>query len=164
MKNEELSVSDMMKKALITGSEGFVGKYLRAELTANGYDVTGLDLVPGEKTVAVNLLEPEAVETLLRELQPEVIFHLAGQANVGLSWKIPAKTMEINIVAAVNLMEAARKECPGCSMVLVGSSDEYGNLREKGSSVSEETEMNPGTPYAISKIAQEQMGKAYAKA
>ena len=164
MKNEELSVSDMMKKALITGSEGFVGKYLRAELTANGYDVTGLDLVPGEKTVAVNLLEPEAVETLLKELQPEVIFHLAGQANVGLSWKIPAKTMEINIVAAVNLMEAARKECPGCSMVLVGSSDEYGNLREKGSSVSEETEMNPGTPYAISKIAQEQMGKAYAKA
>ena len=50
-------------KALVTGSEGFVGKYLRAELTANGYDVTGLDLVPGEKTVAVNLLEPEAVET-----------------------------------------------------------------------------------------------------
>ena len=44
-------------KALITGSEGFVGKYLRAELEANGYDVTGLDLVPGEKTVAVNLLE-----------------------------------------------------------------------------------------------------------
>ena len=40
-----------MKKAMITGSEGFVGKYLRAELTANGYDVTGLDLVPGEKSV-----------------------------------------------------------------------------------------------------------------
>ena len=52
-------------KALITGSEGFVGKYLRAELEAHGYDVTGLDLVPGEKTVAVNLLEPE------KHLEPE---------------------------------------------------------------------------------------------
>ena len=151
-------------KALITGSEGFVGKYLRAELEAHGYDVTGLDLVPGEKTVAVNLLEPEKVETLLQEVQPEVIFHLAGQANVGLSWKLPAKTMEINVIAAVNLMEAARKHCPECAIVLVGSSDEYGNLKEKGQLVSEETPVQPMTPYAISKIAQEQMGKAYVKA
>ena len=151
-------------RALITGSEGFVGKYLRAELEENGYDVTGLDLAAGEKTVAVNLLDAAAVDALLQEMRPEVIFHLAGQANVGLSWKIPAKTLEINIIAAVNLMEAARKHCPECTLVLVGSSDEYGNLKEKGVSVSEETETQPGTPYAISKIAQEQMGKAYAKA
>ncbi len=151
-------------KALITGSEGFVGKYLRAELEAHGYDVTGLDLAPGEKTVAVNLLEAEKVDALLEELQPEVIFHLAGQANVGLSWKKPVMTMEINLIAAVNLMEAVRKHCPGCAIVLVGSSDEYGNLKEKGQLVSEETPLQPMTPYAISKIAQEQMGQAYAKA
>ena len=151
-------------KALITGSEGFVGKYLRAELEAHGYDVTGLDLAPGEKTVAVNLLEAEKVDALLEEMQPEVIFHLAGQANVGLSWKKPAMTMEINLIAAVNLMEAARKYCPGCAIVLVGSSDEYGNLKEKGQLVSEETPLQPVTPYAISKIAQEQTGQAYAKA
>ncbi len=151
-------------KALITGSEGFVGKYLRAELEAHGYDVTGLDLAPGEKTVAVNLLEAEKVDALLEEMQPEVIFHLAGQANVGLSWKKPAMTTEINLVAAINLMEAVRKHCPACAMVLVGSSDEYGNLREKGQLVSEETPLQPMTPYAISKIAQEQMGQAYARA
>lgn len=151
-------------KALITGSEGFVGKYLRAELEAHGYDVTGLDLAPGEKTVAVNLLEAEKVDALLEEMRPEVIFHLAGQANVGLSWKKPAMTMEINLIAAVNLMEAARKHCPGCAIVLVGSSDEYGNLKEKGQLVSEETPLQPMTPYAISKIAQEQTGQAYAKA
>lgn len=151
-------------KALITGSEGFVGKYLRAELEAHGYDVTGLDLAPGEKTVAVNLLEAEKVDALLEEMQPEVIFHLAGQANVGLSWKKPAMTMEINLVAAVNLMEAARKYCPDCAIVLVGSSDEYGNLKEKGQLVSEEMPLQPMTPYAISKIAQEQTGQAYAKA
>ena len=151
-------------KALVTGSEGFVGKYLRAELEAHGYEVTGLDLAPGEKTVAVNLLEPEKVEALLAEMRPEVIFHLAGQANVGLSWKKPAMTVEINVVAAVNLMEAARKHCPGCTIVIVGSSDEYGNLKEKGKLVSEETPAQPMTPYAISKIAQEQLGQAYARA
>ena len=151
-------------KALVTGSEGFVGKYLRAELESHGYDVTGLDLAPGEKTVAVNLLEPEKVEALLAEMRPEVIFHLAGQANVGLSWKKPAMTVEINVVAAVNLMEAARKHCPGCTIVIVGSSDEYGNLKEKGKLVSEETPAQPMTPYAISKIAQEQLGQAYARA
>ena len=151
-------------KALVTGSEGFVGKYLRAELEAHGYEVTGLDLAPGEKTVAVNLLEPEKVEALLAEMRPEVIFHLAGQANVGLSWKKPAMTVEINVVAAANLMEAARKHCPGCTIVIVGSSDEYGNLKEKGKLVSEETPAQPMTPYAISKIAQEQLGQAYARA
>lgn len=151
-------------RALITGSEGFVGKYLRAELEAYGYDVTGLDLMPGEKTVAVNLLEAEKVDALLQELQPDVIFHLAGQANVGLSWKKPAMTMEINLIAAINLMEAARKHCPNCAVILVGSSDEYGNLKEKGQLVSEETPLQPVTPYAISKIAQEQMGQAYAMA
>ena len=151
-------------KALITGSEGFVGKYLRKELEQHGYEVTGLDLAAGEKTVAVNLLDAEATEALTAELKPEVVFHLAGQADVGRSWKIPAKTFEINVIAAVNLMEAMRKHCPGSALVLVGSSDEYGNLREAGASVNEETPMNPMTPYAISKIAQEKMGQAYARA
>ena len=151
-------------KALVTGSEGFVGKYLRAELEGHGYDVTGLDLAAGEKTAAVDLLDAGATEELIAALQPEVIFHLAGQADVGKSWKIPAKTFEINVIAAVNLMEAVRKHCPESTMVLVGSSDEYGNLRAAGASVSEETPVNPMTPYAISKIAQERMGQAYARA
>ena len=151
-------------KALITGSEGFVGRYLREELEANGYEVTGLDLQPGKQTVAADLLDPAAVKELLAKLQPEVIFHLAGQADVGKSWKIPAKTFEINVIAAVNLMEAAREHCPESRIVLVGSSDEYGDLREAGVSVSEETPVKPMTPYAISKIAQEQTGQAYVRA
>ena len=150
-------------KALITGSEGFVGKYLRAELEAAGYDVTGLDLTPGEKTVAVNLLEPEAVLALLTDLRPDRIFHLAGQADVGRSWQIPAKTFEINVLAAVHLMEAMRAVCPEARLVIVGSSDEYGRLLAAGESVTEDTPVNPVSPYAISKIAQEQMGLVYAR-
>ncbi len=151
-------------KALITGSEGFVGKYLRAEMEAAGYEVTGLDLVAGERTRTADLLDPAAADALLAELQPDVIIHLAGQADVGKSWKIPAKTFEVNVLAAICLMDAMRAHCPGGTLVLVGSSDEYGNLREAGTSVSEETPVNPMTPYAVSKIAQEQMGRAYTRA
>ena len=151
-------------RALITGSEGFVGKYLRAEMEAAGYEVTGLDLVAGDRTRTADLLDPAAVDVLLAELQPDVIIHLAGQADVGKSWKIPAKTFEINVLAAIHLMDAMRAHCPEATLVLVGSSDEYGSLREAGASVSEETPVNPMTPYAISKIAQEQMGRAYARA
>lgn len=154
----------MMKKALITGSEGFVGKYLRAELEQNGYEVVGLDLFSGPNTLVVDLLNPEQVNEVLQKEKPDCIFHLAGQANVGKSWQIPQKTVEINVNAAINLMEAVHQFCPDAAVLLVGSSDQYGNLKEAGISVSEETPMKPMNPYAISKVAQEQMGKAYAKA
>lgn len=150
-------------KALITGSEGFVGRYLRTELEAHGYTVTGLDLQAGPQTLAVDLLDAEATLDAVRTTAPEVIFHLAGQANVGKSWRIPGKTIELNEIAAVNLLEAVRTVCPECAVVLVGSSDQYGSLQEAGVSVSEETKMQPMNPYAISKAAQEQLGMAYAK-
>jgi len=151
-------------KALITGSEGFVGKYLRAELAAAGYEVMGVDLCDGDGVIAADLLDPAATEAVLKQVMPQVIFHLAGQADVGKSWKIPQKTFEINVIAAINLMEGIRKVCPEASLVIVGSSDEYGNLREAGVSVNEETPMRPMNPYAISKDAQEKLGKAYVKA
>ena len=150
-------------KALITGSEGFVGRYLRTELEAHGYTVTGLDLQAGPQTLSVDLLDADATLDAVRATVPEVIFHLAGQANVGKSWRIPGKTIELNEIAAGNLLEAVRTVCPECAVVLVGSSDQYGSLREAGASVSEETKMQPMNPYAISKAAQEQLGMAYAK-
>lgn len=151
-------------KALITGSGGFVGPYLRAELEGHGYDVTGLDLQAGPGTLAADLLSGEETLAAVRSVMPEVIFHLAGQSDVGRSWRIPQKTVALNEIAAVNLLEAVREICPGCAVVLVGSSDQYGSLREAGASVSEETPTRPMNPYAISKDAQEKLGRAYAAA
>ena len=154
----------MKKNALITGSEGFVGKYLRQELETNGYEVTGLDLIPGPQTLTANLLESEEINRLIADLRPSTVIHLAGQPDVGRSWKIPARTFEMNVLSAINLMEAMRQHCPSSALVVVGSSDEYGNLGAAGTSVSEDTPVNPGSPYAISKLAQERMGRVYAKA
>lgn len=151
-------------KALITGSEGFVGRYLRTELVSAGYEVTGIDLQETEGTLRADLLDAIETEKIIGEIGPDVIFHLAGQADVGRSWQIPQKTVELNQIAAINLLEAIRKSCPEASALLVGSSDQYGNLREAGVSVSEDTPMHPMNPYAISKVAQEQLGRAYASA
>lgn len=150
-------------KALITGSLGFVGGYLRRELEGHGYEVVGLDIRPGDRTIQADLLNAGEIQRIVAEEKPDAIFHLAGQADVGRSWKIPQATMEINVVASINLMEAVRVFRPETRMVLIGSSDQYGNLGEAGANVSEELEMKPQSPYAISKRAQEEMAKLYAK-
>lgn len=151
-------------KALITGSQGFVGGYLRRELEENGYEVIGLDRHPGERALQADLLDGEVLKSVISELMPDVVFHLAGQADVGRSWKIPRQTVEQNVIAAVNLMEAVRLARPKARMVIVGSSDQYGNLGAAGASVSEKLETHPQSPYAVSKKAQEEMAKVYVNA
>lgn len=151
-------------KALITGSEGFVGKYLRAELEAHGYTVTGLDLQPGQEAVCADLLNLEELSQVVQKIAPDAVFHLAGQANVAKSWEIPQRTFELNVLGAVNLMEAVRSWNPETRMVIVGSSDQYGSLGAAGQNVSETTEMKPQSPYAVSKKAQEEIAQVYARA
>ena len=63
-------------KALITGSRGFVGAYLRRELEEHGYTVTGLDIAADDQTLAVDICSPEQVRDALRLTQPDVVFHL----------------------------------------------------------------------------------------
>lgn len=151
-------------KALITGSGGFVGGYLRQELEANGYTVVGLDILPGTNTVQADLLDARGLADIVAAQQPDAVFHLAGQADVARSWRIPQKTVALNVIAAVNLMEAIRQAAPAARLVLVGSSDQYGNLGAAGADVTEAMQMNPQTPYAVSKKAQEEMARVYVQA
>lgn len=152
-----------MKRALITGSAGFVGQYLQEELREHGYDVTGLDLRKAEHTIQGNLLDLEETRQIVRTVQPDVVIHLAGQSDVAASWKIPQKTMEFNVIGTMNLMEAVRTNDSSVRMVLAGSSDQYGNLGAAGASVGEETPMQPQTPYAVSKMAQEEIARVYVR-
>ena len=152
-----------MSRVLITGSEGFVGKYLRSELLKSGDEVIGLDRIKAENCFDCDLCDIDKVSDLLKDVHPDAIYHLAGQADVGKSWKEPDKTFKMNVLGAISLLEAARKHVPQASILFVGSSDQYGKLGEKGQSISEELVPDPQSPYAISKDTQEKIGLLYAR-
>ena len=141
-----------------------MGGYLREELEQNGYEVTGLDLQAGAKTVQADLLDSRQMAEAVAAAAPDIVIHLAGQASVARSWSIPQETMQINVIGAVNLMEAVRAYRPAVRMVMVGSSDQYGDLGEAGKLVNEALEMRPQTPYAVSKKAQEEIARVYVRA
>lgn len=148
-------------KALITGSKGFIGSHLSAELEANGYELIKCDIADGDGIVAMNIMDQAMVQRVLEKYQPDVLINMAGQANVGLSWKKPQFTVELNTIGLINILESARTVDPKMRVIAVGSSDEYGNLREIGANVTEDIPVKPITPYAISKQAQELFAQLY---
>ena len=150
-------------KALITGSSGFIGSHLTAELEANGYEVVRCDLNETENTVAMDIMNLEMIQGVLEKYQPDVIINMAGQANVGLSWKKPQLTVQLNTVGLINILEAVRASNPKIRVIAVGSSDEYGSLEERGANVTEDIPVKPITPYAISKQAQELFAQLYVR-
>lgn len=151
-------------KALITGSSGFIGSHLTAELKANGYEVVRCDLRATDDTIAMDITNQEMIQSVLEEQKPDVIINMAGQANVGLSWKKPQLTVQLNTIGLINILEAVKEVNPSMRVLAVGSSDEYGSLEERGANVTEDIPVKPITPYAISKQAQELFAQLYNRA
>lgn len=151
-------------KILVTGSEGFVGKHLRREFERQGHQVIGLDRRPGPETMRADLRRADSLREIVGQIRPDGVIHLAGEANVRRSWQQPAQTMELNVTCAANLLEALRQEAPDARVLLVGSSDMYGSLPSGGEAVTEETPLSPMSPYAVSKAAQEGLGRLYCRA
>ncbi len=158
-------------KALIIGGGGFVGRYLGEHLIQCGWETIVTKLPAETAEIAgcticdLDILDVNAVKALFAKLRPDVIFHLAAQSSVAVSWKNPQLTVEINVRGALNVLDAAR-EMEGLQprILLIGSSEEYGTLPPDLSLVSEETPVHPGNPYAITKAAQNLFGTLYAKA
>ena len=148
-------------KALITGSAGFYGKYLCTELEENGYEVIRCDLKSVNGIIPMNILDSDRVLEIISQHRPDVLVNMAGQANVGLSWKKPQLTVQLNTIGLVNILEAVKVIKPDMRVIAIGSSDEYGSLKERGVNVTEEMPVSPMTPYAISKYAQEQFAQLY---
>ena len=104
-----------MKDVLIFGAGGFVGSYLSREFIEHGYNVFGSDkvhsaMLPSEVDFeSADLMDSEAVEKLVNKIGPDIIVNLAAISSVGASWNIPQFTIQVNVVGALNIMEAARK-------------------------------------------------------
>lgn len=153
-----------MKKVLITGAGGFVGKYLIDEFKNENYKIIACDIEKADKFNSdveyhdMNILNKETVETVIKTCMPDYLINLAAISSVGLSWNIPDKTMEVNVIGTLNILEAVHKYCSNCKILLIGSSEEY---EMKNEPLKEIDIVNASNPYGISKIAQENFAKLY---
>lgn len=150
-----------MVKILITGSTGFIGSHITPILIRRGYDVYSLEkyvtgrYVLGQnrevKTIYGDLREAFSIKRIVREIQPDIVIHLAAISPVSYSYDHPQEVIETNFQGTVNLAEACLHEIPHFKHFLFASTSEtYGNgpLPKK-----EETIQNPNSPYAVSKFA-----------
>ncbi len=153
-----------MKKILITGASGFVGKYLIKEFQKENYEIIACDINKShffDETVSyynIDILDKDAVENVIGQSKPDYLVNLAAISSVGMSWLIPKKTMEVNVLGSLNILEAVKKYCPKCKVLLIGSSEEY---ESKNTPLKEEDMIDANNPYGISKIAQENFAKLY---
>ena len=132
-------------RALVTGATGFVGRHLVSWLVAAGDEVTVSES---------EITDPEAVGGDIERCRPDVVYHLAAQADVGASFADPAATLRTNAEGTCNVLEACRRT--GTSRVVLASSAYvYGRVEPAELPVREDMPMRPVTPYGASKAAAE---------
>lgn len=154
-------------RVVITGHTGFKGAWLALALAEFGAEVTGLALAPDPggiyelgaidrrvRSYEVDIRDGDEVGTILREAAPEVVFHLAAQSLVPLSFRDPVETFDVNVVGTASVL-AACDTCPTARSVVVATSDKvYENLDEHRPFV-EGDRLGAGDPYSTSKAAAE---------
>lgn len=148
------------KRALITGIQGFTGRYMAAELQASGYEVIGLGSQPSDEPgyFQVDLADGTALREVLATIQPDVVIHLAALAFVGHG---AADTFyRVNLIGTRHLLEAiaACGKVPDC-VLLASSANVYGNA--SAGLLSETTAPAPANDYAVSKLAMEYMASLW---
>jgi GDP-4-dehydro-6-deoxy-D-mannose reductase len=155
-----------MQKVLVTGANGFVGQHLVRELSEDGIKVVGIGGPIGsagkpayiDEYMVLDLNNAGAVAKInFKDI--DGVIHLAGLAAVGPSFDEPMKYIDVNVGIEVNLFEAALAQDTKPRFLIISS----GSLYDPKASLplSETSKVVPSSPYAVSKIGQEQMALHY---
>jgi len=149
------------KRALITGSAGFTGRYVVQELRAAGYQVHGI-VAPGSAAgmdeFSVDLNDRAGLAAVVQQVQPDVVVHLAAIAFVGHG--DAEQIYRVNVAGTRNLLEALAGLAQRPAAVLLASSANiYGNT-DVGV-IGEEVPAAPANDYAVSKLAMEYMARLW---
>ncbi|PIT13615.1 GDP-mannose 4,6 dehydratase [Snodgrassella alvi] len=148
-------------KVLITGSEGFTGKYMQAEMEAFGYVVyrSGTNSsIQASNYFILDLLNEDSIRNCLESIQPDIIIHLAAIAYVGHN--DIQQFYDVNTVGTRNLLAVtAQLNIRPRSILIASSANVYGNNTK--SVLSEEDKVYPANDYAVSKLAMEYVAKIW---
>lgn len=163
------------KKVFITGHTGFKGSWLSIWLQTLGAKVCGYSLKPNtnpsmyqeldienkiEKSIIGNILDYETLEDSINDFQPEIIFHLAAQPIVRLSYKEPKLTYETNVIGTLNVLEVARK-CKSVRAFVNVTTDKCYENKEIARGYKEDEPMGGYDMYSSSKGCVEIMSSSY---
>lgn len=155
------------KRVLVTGHTGFKGSWLSIWLHELGAEVIGVALDPltekdnfvlsgiGSKIKAdlrADIRDAAAMQRIFEEYQPEIVFHLAAQPLVRLSYDEPVDTWQTNVMGTINVMEAFR-HCKSSKVAVMITTDKCYENREQNHAYTEDEPMGGYDPYSSSKGA-----------
>jgi GDP-4-dehydro-6-deoxy-D-mannose reductase len=166
-----------MKKILITGISGFVGGHFVHYLSTHHHNVEihgisrskpSWDFINGPEHLLNNFHQADLndipkIKSLIGEIQPEYIVHLAAQSSVAESWKSPVLSFMNNTNIFLNIIDTVRLNDNAARVLSVGSSEQYGIVCEKDLPITEARPQCPENPYAVARVAQEHLASIYAK-
>jgi len=141
-------------RVLLTGANGFVGRWLTAELAAANHEAIALDS-------SIDIRDSAAVSSAVASVQPDAIAHLAAVAFGPDASADPATAYSVAIGGTRSVLEAARLLDQSPVVLVTGSSEVYGQPQEGDLPLRESAALNGVSPYSISKIAQESVALAY---
>lgn len=145
-------------RILVTGASGLVGGHLVSELLNRGHEVfAGIrrensGFSKPVVSYVLDLLDNQQIVSMIKEINPDGIIHLAAQSRIQVAWQDPATTFLVNTIGTINLIEAVKRHAPAAKIITVGSSEEYGATAKKGEPLTEKHPCCPQNPYASSKL------------
>lgn len=171
-----------MKNALITGISGMVGSHLADYLLDNtDWDIHGLmrwiddiknishlsDKINNNNRVYLHngdLNDFASLISVINKAKPDYIFHLAAQSYPKTSFNSPIETLQTNIVGTCSLLEAVRLSNLDPIIHVCASSEVFGRVSSEDLPIHEDVRFHPASPYAISKVGTDLIGRFYAEA
>jgi GDP-4-dehydro-6-deoxy-D-mannose reductase len=142
-----------MKRLFLTGANGFVGGHVASAVTSGAFG----DFEVVKAPVDLDIRNADATLAVVRAARPDAVIHLAARSFVPESFADPRGTLEVNLLGTLNLLMALKAAAFAGRLIYVSSGDVYGRVPDSELPVDETRWPAPLSPYAVSKVAAEQL-------
>jgi GDP-4-dehydro-6-deoxy-D-mannose reductase len=181
MKYSDKNFNQTDINVLVTGASGMVGSHLidlliektnwnifalirwRSSLD-NLENALKIDLSKRLRFCYGDIRDSHAIDGVIKEVKPNYTFHLAAQSFPKTSFNSPDDTLKTNINGTLNILESLRNHSEDCITHVCSSSEVFGRVAKEKLPINEECSFHPASPYAISKVGTDLLGRFYAEA